>query len=47
MVSQPDKTLVRQGEASSLVRKQEITRVLLNEKEGVLTEVFAPKRGGG
>jgi hypothetical protein len=38
MVTQPHKTLFRQGEASSLERKQGITRVLLKKKKEVLTK---------
>jgi hypothetical protein len=45
MVSQPHKTLFRQGEASSLEIEQGITRVLLKKKPRVLTKPV--KKGGG
>jgi hypothetical protein len=38
MVSQPHKTLLWQGEASSLKREQGITRVLLKKEEKLLTK---------
>jgi hypothetical protein len=45
MVSQPHKTLLWQGEASSLKKEQGITRVLLKKEEKLLTKPL--KRKGG